>query len=39
MAVLRSRSPASRVLALTLLAALIGLIWLGVIDPDPHAVP
>ena len=30
---LQSRSPASRVLALTLLAALIGLIWLGVIDP------
>ena len=33
MATLQSRSPASRVLALTLLAALIGLIWLGVIDP------
>jgi hypothetical protein len=30
---LQSRSPASRVLALTLLAAPIGLIWLGVIAP------
>jgi hypothetical protein len=33
MTVLRSRSPASRALALTLLAAPISLIWLGVIDP------
>ena len=33
MTALRPRSPASRALALTLLAAFAGLIWLGVINP------
>jgi general secretion pathway protein M len=33
MAVLRSRSLASRALALSLLAALVGLVWLGAINP------
>src|SRR5262245_8442166 len=33
MVVLRSRSPASRALALTIFAALLGVTWLGAIDP------